>query len=253
MISTAARNAASILKCVVSSKCASGAALRGAAVRRESLSSRRNRSARTSCSSAGSPRAFSSRVRRLARTSGVATTNSFTSAPGAITVPISRPSSTAPGAWSRIDAESSSKPGAPRGIAATTEAASVIGCAFSDFSSNLVGSSATAAAMARPASSRRIAGVEHRFRHRPVDQTGVEMMQAIHSASRLGDRALARGGRSIDGDNHCRSRFFASPRRAARPLCDSREVDRSKSGTKHSASTKSGVASIASRSPEMDR
>ena len=45
-----------------------------------------------------SPRACSSSDARAERAlPGVATTNSFTSAPGAMTVPISRPSSTAPG------------------------------------------------------------------------------------------------------------------------------------------------------------
>ena len=59
------------------------------------------------------PAPRSSRTRRAARTSGVATTNSFTSAPGAITVPISRPSSTAPGGAWRIRADNSSEPDAP--------------------------------------------------------------------------------------------------------------------------------------------
>ena len=64
-----------------------------------SRSSRAWMSASTSAKCAVMPRPSSSRMRRPARTSGVAVTNNFTVASGAITVPMSRPSSTAPPAW----------------------------------------------------------------------------------------------------------------------------------------------------------
>ena len=74
-----------------------GAAFRGDAARLRSRSSRLRISARIGASSASSPRARASSVRRRARTCGSATTKIFTSAFGQITVPMSRPSSTAPG------------------------------------------------------------------------------------------------------------------------------------------------------------
>ena len=64
-----------------------------------SLASRALRSARMSASTTGWPLVSNSRYRRLARISGAAVTQSFTSACGAITVPMSRPSSTAPPGW----------------------------------------------------------------------------------------------------------------------------------------------------------
>ena len=55
-------------------------------------------SASSSASSRAIPKPLSSSQRRPARTSGTASTNSLAVALGAITVPISRPSMTAPGA-----------------------------------------------------------------------------------------------------------------------------------------------------------
>src|SRR5690606_11114256 len=41
--------------------------------------------------------------------------------------------------------------------------------------------------------------------HRAVQKPGVEMGQAVMGGERRPDRALARGGRAIDGDNHAAS------------------------------------------------
>ncbi len=89
--------AGSISKSVVSSKTASLACFSGATGRFMSRSSRDLISASTAPSSTASPRPRSSRIRRRARSSGVAVTKILTSAFGAITVPMSRPSMTAPG------------------------------------------------------------------------------------------------------------------------------------------------------------
>src|SRR5580704_15443161 len=51
----------------------------------------------------------------------------------------------------------------------------------------------------------RIAGIEHRFAHRAVKQSGIEMMQPVDLGQVARDRAFARGGRSIDGDDHDKS------------------------------------------------
>ena len=106
----AARNAASASNSVVSSKTASSAGRSGAAVRAASCASRARMSCSTSLRSAGTPLACSSCQRRRARSSRLAVTNSFTPASGKITVPMSRPSSTAPGSAAKLRW----KPAAPR-------------------------------------------------------------------------------------------------------------------------------------------
>ena len=50
-----------------------------------------------------------------------------------------------------------------------------------------------------------MAGIEHRLRHRPVDQAGIEMAQPVMGGEPLAQRALAGGGRSVDGDDHAKS------------------------------------------------
>jgi len=123
-IAMAAATDSSTFRCVVSNSWASAARRNGAAVRERSRSSRRRISARMSASFTLCPAAFSSSARRRARSWGAATTKIFTSAPGAITVPMSRPSSTAPGglaAKSRWNARSAAR---TSGIAETIEAAS---------------------------------------------------------------------------------------------------------------------------------
>src|SRR5580704_9234697 len=51
----------------------------------------------------------------------------------------------------------------------------------------------------------RIAGIEHRLAHGAIEQPGVEMMQPVDLGEVPRDRALARGGRSVDGDDHDKS------------------------------------------------
>src|SRR5262245_41091817 len=48
----------------------------------------------------------------------------------------------------------------------------------------------------------RLAGVEHRLRHRAVDQAGVEVPEAEMARQPFPQRPLARRRRSIDGNNH---------------------------------------------------
>src|SRR5262249_19923961 len=125
-MSMAARMAASISKCVVSSKCASGAGLSGATLRLVSRSSRRWMSARTSASLTWPPACRISAARRCARTAGAASTKIFTSASGEMTGPQARPSRAEPGGlrpkprWDMISADRTS------GTAETIEAASPI-------------------------------------------------------------------------------------------------------------------------------
>src|SRR6202042_807692 len=51
----------------------------------------------------------------------------------------------------------------------------------------------------------RIAGIEHRFAHGAGEQPGIEMMQPVDLRQVPRDRALARGCRSVDGDDHDKS------------------------------------------------
>ena len=141
-ISTAARNVASISKCVLSSKYASGARLSGAAARVLSRSSRRRMSASTSAASAVAPAACSSAIRRAARTCGVAATKIFTSASGKITVPMSRPSITAPGGVRPKRRCKSTSAARTSAIAETNDAASPMAWLLSVGSSKRAGSSA---------------------------------------------------------------------------------------------------------------
>ena len=55
----------------------------------------------------------------------------------------------------------------------------------------------------------------HGQRDRAVKQAGVEMRQAVMAGERLGDRALAARGGSVDGDDHALSHCGAAPRRVA--------------------------------------
>src|SRR5215467_8235985 len=50
-----------------------------------------------------------------------------------------------------------------------------------------------------------VAGIEQGFRHRAVDQPGVEVAQAIVGGELLAERPLARGRRPVDRDDHERS------------------------------------------------
>ncbi len=148
------------------------------------------------------PAARYSLARRLARTSGAAVTKIFTSARGQMTVPMSRPSSTAPGGaaaksrWKAISAARTS------GMAETTEAAS-------PDRRKLQGSLVETRRIERlRRRDRRVdivqaaAGIEQVLGHRAVDQAGVEMAQAVMGRQLLAERALARGGRPVDGDDH---------------------------------------------------
>ena len=170
-----------------------------------SRSSRFLMSARTSASAAGRPVATYSRARRPARTSGLAVTKIFTSAFGQMTVPMSRPSSTAPGGvaanW-RWKASRASRTGGNRrdyrGRLAHSRA-------FEGFFIEIgwierLGRGYSGGGIIRPA-----AGIEHGFGHRPVQQPGVEMAQAVMSGELLAERALAGGGGTVDGDDHAKS------------------------------------------------
>src|SRR6185312_5812251 len=46
------------------------------------------------------------------------------------------------------------------------------------------------------------AGIEQRLGHRAVDHAGIEVTIAVMTGEPLAERALAGGGRSVDGDDH---------------------------------------------------
>src|SRR5580700_1540121 len=52
---------------------------------------------------------------------------------------------------------------------------------------------------------KRIAGIEHRFAHRAVEQPGIEVMQPVDLREVPRDRALTRRRRSVDGYDHDKS------------------------------------------------
>src|SRR5262249_15899950 len=96
MNTKATAKAASASMSLVSRREASGAAFKGAAARSLSRRSRSAISARTRGFIVSTPRSRNSWYRRSARALVLAVTNNFTGASGQITVPMSRPSSTAP-------------------------------------------------------------------------------------------------------------------------------------------------------------
>jgi hypothetical protein len=55
----------------------------------------------------------------------------------------------------------------------------------------------------------------HGGRHRAVEQARVEVRQAVIAGERLGDRALARRGGPVDGDDHALSQRTGADRRAS--------------------------------------
>ena len=140
--------------------------------------------------------------RRRARTCGAAVTKIFTSASGQMTVPMSRPSSTAPGgraAKSRWKATSAAR---TSGMAETTEAASPTARALHG---GLVEPGWIERARRGDRGGdviERLAGIEQMLGHGAVDQAGVEMTQAVMGGKLLAERAFARGGGSVDGDDH---------------------------------------------------
>ena len=134
-------------------------------------------------------------TRRAARTSGLAVTKIFTSAPGAMTVPISRPSSTAPRRLgARMRAGRSAAPRAPAGWPATTRGRLADGLRSSGRCRRM--SPDRARARRRWRARRRRAGSpasSSALRHGAVEQPGVEMVQPVDAARRSArERALAR-------------------------------------------------------------
>ncbi len=125
MMATAARNAASISKSEVSSKCASSAGLSGATARLLSRSSRALISAQHVIEGdIGASRLELVVSGARALTSGDAVMKSFTSASGHTTVPMSRPSRTAPPGRAGERRCSTRTARRTAGMAATIEAAS---------------------------------------------------------------------------------------------------------------------------------
>ena len=138
------------------------------------------------------PAARYSAARRRARTSGVAVTKIFASASGQITVPMSRPSSTAPGGCAAKSRWKSSSAARTSGMAETTEAASPIawrlqrGLIEARRIERLGGGDRRRRVVGL------LAGIEHRLGDRAIDQPGVEMAQAVMRGEPLAERALAR-------------------------------------------------------------
>ena len=127
-------------------------------------------------SSASSPRLRASRVRRRARTAGSATTKIFTSASGQITVPISRPSSTAPGGFAANWRWNSTNASRTRGMAETTEAAcrprGTSGLDCRRFRDRAPRGADRGGLILQVGS-----GADQRMGHRAIDHPGVEMAQ----------------------------------------------------------------------------
>lgn len=90
--------ASSAVMCEVSRMCAPSAGFKGAIARFESRASRSLKSLRRSSILAGKPLSINCLYRLSARASTLAVRNTFNTAFGKITVPISRPSATSPGA-----------------------------------------------------------------------------------------------------------------------------------------------------------
>ena len=149
--SRAAASAAGASRFVVSSRSASGAGFSGAAARARSRSSRSVRSRRTVDIILSAPRARNSARRRSARASGAAVRNIFTGASGRTTVPMSRPSSTAPAppggscAKRRCQASSARR---TAGCAATLEAAAPTASSRRPGASRTPGSGSDSSALA---------------------------------------------------------------------------------------------------------
>ena len=132
-------------------------------------------------------------------------TNSLASASGAITVPMSRPSSTAPPACpakARLPFE--------QGFSRTwlcTEASEAARPARLGLERRILQQHRLeiAAAQCIGRIGRIAAGAHHRHADRAVEQACVEMRQAIMAGERLGDGALARCRRAVDSDDHATS------------------------------------------------
>ena len=92
------------------------------------------------------------------------------------------------------------------GIAATTEAASPISRPRSRASSRCARSSACAARTAACLVRERIVEIDQRAGDGAIEQAGVEMRQPVMQRQPLGEGALARGRRTVDGDDHRRLR-----------------------------------------------
>ena len=153
-------------------------------------------------SSTGCPIASNSSARRRARTSGAAVTKIFTSASGQMTVPMSRPSSTAPGGWRRSRAARRPARRAPRESPRRSRRLRRSPGTLSAISSSW-------RRIERPRGGNRGGGVvgpmpavEHGLGHRAIEQAGVEMAQPVMRREPLAERALAGRRRPVDRDDH---------------------------------------------------
>ena len=196
---------------VVSSRCASGACTRGAArARPVALVAARECRPEQPLRRPSRLAPRSSRSRRCARTCGVAVTKIFTSASGQITVPMSRPSSTAPGGAAAKSCWKLEQRGAHLGDRRDDRGRLADVVALQRGLVELRRIDAPSRRRSRASRvGRLMAGIEQRLRHRAIEQPGVEMAQAVMRGELLAERALAGGRRSVDGDDHERS----APRR----------------------------------------
>ena len=142
----------------------------------------------------------SSCQRRRARAAGLAVTNSFTGASGKTTVPMSRPSSTAPISPGKSRWKSSSAARTP-GCAATALAAASASGPRRSGRARSSGCSARGRGFGRGRVGRVGAGVQHAAADGAVEQAGIEIGQAERGGEAAGERALAGGGRAVDGDD----------------------------------------------------
>ena len=139
----------------------------------------------------------------MARTSGVAVTKILTSASGHTTVPMSRPSSTAPrAACGQRHAGSRAWLPAPAGCGPRWRPPRRRRGRAGPGRRAWPGRAARAAATAAAAVVQRAAAPPHVARDGAIEQAGVEMGEAELRGDALGQRALARSRRTIDGDDH---------------------------------------------------
>ena len=152
-------------------------------------------------------------MRRLARISGVARTNSFASALGAITVPMSRPSSTAPPGWCAKRAGGASSASRTSGMDRHDRGgfADLIGLAGSD----------RRAAAHRNRSAASAVGLASRVELEPLHMSRRPRGTAVRCRDAAGDNGGRAPGRScpcrccrsVDGDDHAGTNAPPLPRR----------------------------------------
>ena len=120
-----------------------------------------------------------------------------------MTVPISRPSRTAPGSTAEValEVEERGAPAAaPRRPRRLADLLSLEGSLIKLARVERAGGLGGLLQIIEP-----VAGHAQRMGDRPIDQAGIQVPQAIMDRKPLAERAFAGGGRPVDGDDHVSS------------------------------------------------